>query len=293
MAHDTKVLKCRAPRTQQGQALTEFIIVSVFLLVPLFLMVPVIAKIISQKQDVEMGARYAAWERTVWYADAPGRGLDGYQGAALSYKSDQQIAKEVDSRIFAMGSQDISSEADAAFELDPFSRRQNGSQAALMVQQGESADIATVTSSNAEPGGIAGLADEVVDLISAVTQFDMPENGLVTASSGVQLMDLSDVFGDGLGTSLTLNATNAIYTESWSAGGRGHAEHRIQGLLPQQFLNIDLVDDAQDLLSAFPIADELHSDCLVLGQTTIEPLPAHRVAAFDGVTGGGGSSCDL
>ncbi len=34
--------------SQQGQALTEFIVVSTFLLVPLFLIVPVLTKVIFQ-----------------------------------------------------------------------------------------------------------------------------------------------------------------------------------------------------------------------------------------------------
>ncbi len=36
--------------SQQGQALTEFIVVSTFLLVPLFLIVPLLAKVISSRK---------------------------------------------------------------------------------------------------------------------------------------------------------------------------------------------------------------------------------------------------
>lgn len=76
-------------RAQAGQALTEFVVVGSLVLVPLFLIVPVIAKVISQKQDVELAARYAAWERTVWYSDAGSvSGQKGYEGPTLTYKSD-------------------------------------------------------------------------------------------------------------------------------------------------------------------------------------------------------------
>lgn len=91
--------------SEQGQALTEFIVVSTFLLVPLFLIGPVLAKVISQKQDVGLGARYAAWERTMRYEETPGSGLDGYQGAELTFKSDESVAREIDARIFARNTQ--------------------------------------------------------------------------------------------------------------------------------------------------------------------------------------------
>ncbi len=44
--------------SQQGQALTEFIVVTTFLLAPLFLIVPVLAIVISLKQDEKSNAGF-------------------------------------------------------------------------------------------------------------------------------------------------------------------------------------------------------------------------------------------
>ncbi|MGE6779291.1 hypothetical protein ACQKFL_16785 [Vreelandella titanicae] len=285
--------------SQQGQALTEFIVVSTFLLVPLFLIVPILAKVISQKQDVELGARYAAWERTVWYEEAPGSGLDGYQGAELAFKSDANVAREIDARIFASDTQRISSSGgEEALQLDPFAHRQhrqNGVMVPILAQAAEgSSGYATSSSTNSEPGGLVAWADAFGELAGAFTRFDMPTNGVVNAEANVKLADLSGVFGSELGVeALSLSANNALYTESWEAGGREHAEYRIQGLMLSQYLDNDLIDFVQDVISALPLANELHSDCLIFGYTTIEPLPNHRLENFDGVKGTGGTSCSM
>lgn len=172
--------------------------VSTFLLVPLFLIVPVLAKVISQKQDVELGARYAAWERTVlWYEEAPGSGLDGYQGAELAFKSDANVAREIDARIFAKDAQRISSSGgEEAFQLDPFAHRQNGGMAPILAQAGEgSSGYATSSSTNSEPEGIVAWVDAFGELAGKFTRFDMPSNGVVNVEASVKLADLSEVLG--------------------------------------------------------------------------------------------------
>lgn len=282
--------------SQQGQALTEFIVVSTFLLVPLFLIVPVLAKVMSQKQDVELGARYVAWERTVWYEEAPSSGMDGYQGASLSYKSDETVAREVDARILAEDTHGIRSSDEAdTFRLDPFTRRQNGNNAPILAQvEGGGGEYTVASTTNGKPGGLTSLIDSVAEITGEVTRFDMPAKGLVDARTSVKLADLSSVFGSELGVeALSLKANNALYTESWSAGGRAHAEYRIQGLMPQQYLDNGFTDVLQDVMSILPLADEISSDCLIFGHTTIEPLPEHRLADFNGVEGGGGTSCSM
>ena len=46
--------------------MAEFVIVAVLVLVPLYLLIPVLGKYIDMKSAAVVGARYAAWERTVW-----------------------------------------------------------------------------------------------------------------------------------------------------------------------------------------------------------------------------------
>lgn len=286
-------------RSCGGQALTELLVVGTFVLVPLFLIIPVVAKLISQKQDVEIAARYAAWERTVWYEEKPG-GLDGYEGADPAVKSDAEIAAEVDARIFSEDTRRIVSTTDMAYELDPFSRRQNGGRQPLLARStrgnnGAGAEYATISARNREPDGLAHLTSGFADIAGFLGQFDLGRRGLYDATASVELTDLSSVFGQGLGVAdLTLESNNALFTQSWAAGGRKHAEYRIQGLLPQQYLDNDLIATIQDIVALLPISKEINSDCLIFGHTTIEPLPVHRLEDIDSsIRGQGGSSCDL
>jgi len=56
---------------QLGQAITEFNVTAAFLLVPLFIMIPLLGKYIDMKHSSVQAARYMAWERTVWFEEAP------------------------------------------------------------------------------------------------------------------------------------------------------------------------------------------------------------------------------
>ena len=56
----------RLPR-QTGQALVEFTIAAMTLLVPLFFMISYIAKYHDMQAATIQAARYAAWERTVYF----------------------------------------------------------------------------------------------------------------------------------------------------------------------------------------------------------------------------------
>ena len=88
--------------------MTEFLIVAVTVLVPLFLIIPVVAKLIALKQDTELAARYAAWERTVWYQEESPGHLDGF-GGMVNHKTDEQVGREIDARILARAAEPLAS----------------------------------------------------------------------------------------------------------------------------------------------------------------------------------------
>lgn len=52
---------------QHGQAMVEFLVAAMFVLIPLFIAVTALAKLADVQHTTTMAARYAAWERTVWY----------------------------------------------------------------------------------------------------------------------------------------------------------------------------------------------------------------------------------
>lgn len=54
-------------RTELGQAMTEFNVSVAFIFMPLFVFVPTLGKLIDIQHTNQLAARYAAWERTVWF----------------------------------------------------------------------------------------------------------------------------------------------------------------------------------------------------------------------------------
>lgn len=97
----------RFPR-QHGQALVEMVVTGLFFLVPLFLAVVALGKFVDVQHTTSMGARYAAWERTVWYE--PGGTFDDIN--APNHKTPTQIHAEVAARIFNDRSRNVSVIAD-------------------------------------------------------------------------------------------------------------------------------------------------------------------------------------
>lgn len=89
---------------QQGQAIAEFNVTAAFLLVPLFIMIPLLGKYIDMKHSSVQAARYMAWERTVWFEQAP-----KYSSTA-SVKSATVLEKETLSRLFGNTDRPVSSQ---------------------------------------------------------------------------------------------------------------------------------------------------------------------------------------
>lgn len=82
---------------QSGAAMIEFIIAALFFLVPLFLAVQVIGKFADVQHGTDAAARYAAWERIVWFND---NGSAFANKNAPNKKSDAEILHELRKRVF-------------------------------------------------------------------------------------------------------------------------------------------------------------------------------------------------
>ena len=98
----------RHKRRERGQALVEMIVAGLFFLVPLFLAVVALGKFLDVQHTTNMGSRYAAWERTVWYEG--GGQFDTIN--APNRKSASQIHSELAVRVFNDRSRNVSVIAD-------------------------------------------------------------------------------------------------------------------------------------------------------------------------------------
>jgi hypothetical protein len=92
MMHNTS----KMPRRAGGQAMVEFLVAALFFLVPLFLAVVVIGKFGDVQNSANQAARYAAWERTVWYDDA-GSNFGNINDS--NHKTAVQISNEISARL--------------------------------------------------------------------------------------------------------------------------------------------------------------------------------------------------
>ena len=270
---------------QAGQAMTEFLVVAVTLLIPLFVMIPVLAKIISQSHDMHIGARYAAWERTAWYhSDRPPPHGNTSAAQAVA-KSDQQVAHEIDSRIFATGAQPVVSGAGTRYRLDPFLQHLNPELDPLLHDYSGNTSVNSFSRQASEeqsPGGTAGAMNRAVEEIGEYTRFDLNTEGLYTAQVDVDLIDLTDIFGADVDMSaLRMTASNSLFVEAWEAGGTEHARYLIGGLTPQQYMDTSVVEHAQNRLGDLPQSEEFAEGCLVFGHASIEPIPGHRLSKPD------------
>jgi Flp pilus assembly protein TadG len=82
--------------SQRGAAMVEFIVGAVFFMVPLYLATQALGKFADVQQTANSAARYAAWEKTVWFEDTSSR----FQSHnAANQKTTTQIRAEILARV--------------------------------------------------------------------------------------------------------------------------------------------------------------------------------------------------
>jgi hypothetical protein len=276
---DARRMRALSTCCQRGQALTEFIVVGLTFLVPLFLLLPMLAEVISARQDVEVAARYASWERTVWNIGAP----DSYPDqtyAATTTKSDSQIAQEIDRRIFSPSDRQVATtQSDNATGLKPFmllSQPASPVPAAILALNTASGvpGYAASSSSDSEPDGVAKR------IAPLSIGFHLNRQGLVQSQLDVNLIQFSWL-GSPFNTmaALAYHRSNTLFTDAWNPGGSDHAISLIQNVVPEHYLDTDGVHRIQNLVGASPIRKEIRYPSLDLGYVTIDPVPASRLSA--------------
>jgi hypothetical protein len=262
------------------------VIVAIFFLVPLLMILPVLAKVISVRQDTETAARYAAWERTVWNQTIPSHPDPAL--AAATVKSDDQIALEVDQRIFSDGRTQVYTTRSnpAAPDIKPFAMVQSGNADVypIMAPRVDSTPTALRYTSQAsvdnEPPRLAKTLVQVfVSLVDTIFRFDLNTKGYVQSHIDVNLVRfpwLGSMFDF---DALVLDRGNTLFTDAWNPGGRDHAEYIVAGLVPEELLlDNNAVHAVQNLVGASPLRKDVRYDYLDFGYVNIDPVPASRLS---------------
>ena len=228
-------------KLQRGQAMVEFLVAAMFFLVPLFLAISALGKFIDVQHATDMAARYAAWERTVWYE----------QGASNFYsinQPNQKSAAGINNEIAMRMLNDRSSAASVikdsdkgtssfANGMDPMWHDASG--AAYLT---EYAQLATSISSETPAKDVAGavLTELAAVQVKGFLSFVPP---LPTDTLAVAKVSLNKIAKDSgvykrlwseapAWSGLNFEATGAILSNTWSSNARSGTRAMVAEAVP-------------------------------------------------------------
>jgi hypothetical protein len=251
--------------------MVEFLIAATTVLIPLFLIVPLLGKYMDMKAAAIQAARYAAWERTVYF---------GHADWAAAQKTDVEIQQEIQQRFFSNT---------ATSKLLASDKNTTGWPTAgpkpLWVDRGGSSMLVTYNSDvrqagqkDETPGLINAIFDPITDAISAlggllgaafVLDMDSQYTSTVTVTTALT-REIRQQIGRNLPTGHTqpiFSEKNVLIANGWSANGAAHVKAQTEGLVPLSFLQRSPISDITAIIQyvAAIIAPELAPDYLKLG----------------------------
>ena len=304
-------------KLQCGQAMVETLIAAALVLVPLFLGAPVIAKYLDIRSHVVQAARYAAWERTIWFggdaAEIMGIGTFGNKWDA-NEKDDNAIRAEIGARILSntdAGTGFSNSDKSGAGYINgikPLWKDRRGN--TLLVDYG---DVSNTIDNDIAPGLFTVLFTPMMDVVSLFSDFTVDTHAQYTANIGLAVKQVAFNPDTGMagcngcppeflatGTKLTFAEKNVVVSNGWSANGPGssadfganHAKEKItvynqvRGLTPTSILAppVSGGTTAQQIYRG--VLDVLHVVALIffpelstldLGRIQVDKVPADRL----------------
>lgn len=260
-----KVRKNMAHVTRQaGQAMTEVLIASL-MLVPVFLMIPLLGKYIDMNQATYSAARYAAWERTVWFDRVPGSAASA--GISAATKSDAQVEQETKQRFFSSPAAPVIVQGSTS--ANPLWKDHAGNRL-VSVDKG----VHGTLSNQKTPGVVYGaFADLAKPLKGVLGNFDPRTDGLYTAKVKLAVTDVKSLEPfDKLG--LNIERSNTILVDGWDAGAPAHVVKRAESLVPTHIFDKPLIDNIIKVVKVvFPEIQGLE-----LGYVAPDAVPNDRLA---------------
>jgi len=213
-----------AHRRQQGQALTEFLVVAL-LLIPLFLLLPMIAKYLDIAHATQMASRYAAFEAMHRNSATP----DGWKPPA-------QLADEVRRRFFSNGDAPVKTgdtAGDFAAHRNAFWRDSQGKPLIGTIGNDVRLGFGADGSGATHGAGLSAASDQApFALLGPV--LDLPEDGIYSAGVSVDLANPAALPGSYAGTydmfsklGLRMTRQTALVVGHWAARDPAQVRDRI------------------------------------------------------------------
>ncbi len=253
-----------------GQAMVEFLIAATLVLIPLFLIVPLLGKYMDLKATSIQAARYAAWERTVWFG-----GTNWESGE----KEDIKIQHEIQQRFFSNTAEAKLQKSDSGATgwvggVKPLWKDRAG----FSMLAAYDADVTRTQVKGDTPGLINDVLDPIVSAISTVggvlgAAFVLDMDSLYTSTVNVRTVPttpIRQVLDRGAATGAVtplFTEKNVLIANGWSANGAPHVKKQTEGLTPTSFLQRSPVSDVLTVIQylAYLFAPELNPNHLKLG----------------------------
>jgi hypothetical protein len=262
----------RALRRGSGQAMVEFLIAATLVLIPMFLIVPLLGKYMDLKATAIQAARYAAWERTVFFNSTDWPAAD---------KDDLKIQREIQQRFFSDTATAKLQSTDGNMTLwggpkgvKPLWRDRAGNSMLAAYDSNVTQGVAK----DDTPGLINDILDPVVSAISFVggllgAAFVLDMQSQYTATVNVQTVPTRPI-KQVIDTTAATGAVTPLFSEKnvliangWSANGAAQVKKQTEGLTPTSFLQRSPISDVLTVIQylAYVFAPELNPNHLKLG----------------------------
>ena len=234
-------------RLEAGQAIVEMLVAAMFFLVPLFLVVAALGKFADIQTTTSEAARYAAWERTVWFSDA---GWRTQMNSVANSKSSAEIRSEIAQRIVGMTRTTLRSDDKTKDSLS------NGASALWTDQQNLAIlrryeDLTVIESSQAFTAAQCQSCVLPTHLPLPAPfdlGIDVPNNNMVIASAGMKVgadsASLKRLFPAYTGYSgVSTSDRVALLPNEWMANGSDGVVKVVKGAVPTAFEPLKLAID--------------------------------------------------
>lgn len=281
--------------TQQGQAMTEFVVVAAFVLIPLFLLVPVLGKHIDIKHKNIQAARYEAWEYIAWNkgnsnrtrADRfPASRFLGYGSNPIPEKNYSELKIEANKRFFSAPGSAIKRDdlTKTSFTVNPLWQDHRGTPlldgfdtGKIVSEQNTPDKLGIVTGFVGAVGDISRFMSGLLATVSVqagFTQIDMKGKFVGRSKSTFEKLSWAR---DSYENAQSFEHQAAVMSSAWSAGGKKHTEYQVRGLVASSLLDIEAIEPVRNILSVVLISPELQSEWLKFGFVQPDAVPADRL----------------
>lgn len=217
-----------ALRTQHGQAMVETVIVVGNVLLVAFWALNVVGHLSDVRDRTQAAARYAAWERTVYFDDI--RWAPKYGNAVT--KSDATVRSEIAQRVLGRGTKIDSADGtrnQLTSSEEPMWRDIQGN--AILKKY----DDLQLSHSAAGTGTAADTALDALGSLNGIgAGFDLPTKNQQSANVSLRVAgdstSLAALWPNWAG--VTFRATHVLLTNTWAADGSNNAKSVIAGAVP-------------------------------------------------------------